>query len=80
MKTQRKSFNLADFFFAKHERPAAKSRLSKVLTVFKTAPGEYANDPQKGTLTHTAPRKFRRGRIRWVGGKMDASAVRFKVK
>lgn len=81
MKIDRKHFNLHDFFFAEHgNRPAAKSKLAKVLTVFKTAPGEYANDPQNGTLTHTAPRKFRRGRIRWVDGKMDTSAVRFKER
>lgn len=79
MTTERKHFKLSDFFFANHERPAAKSRLAKVLTVFKAQPGEYANAPS-GALKRLTPRKFRRGRIRWVDGKMDISAVRFKIK
>lgn len=81
MKTQRKHFSLSDFFFAEHgDRPPAKSRVAKMLTVFKAQPGEYAKQASGGGLQRMTPRKFRRGRIRWVDGKMDTSAVRFKVK
>jgi hypothetical protein len=70
-------FNIRDWFFsAKTPRQPAKSRLAKMLTVFK-ADG-YLSKPS-GTLQHIEPRKFRRGRIRWVDGKMDDSRVHYKL-
>ncbi len=71
--------NIRDWFFAaKTPRLPAKSRLAKVLTVFK-ADGYQPSKNGTGALEHVEPRKFRRGRIRWVDGRMDTSAVHFKL-